>query len=350
MFQRSAADPASPQPASPAAQASAAAPATAPLRPGGPLRAGDLLDWQRTRGNRSLQRMLLQRQTAQEDKREPTAPQENPAPEADAADLEKRKTEARASLLEAAQRDGAMYMARAHGLAEDLRMPLYEDAALTAGLRGSFHGLTLFIARMRVRWANPPSWIHQFNDGVRGKDVQRLFDLVRAYPGLRDPQMGVQEVLETELPGDPALPELKRLLQEATLQQGVGSGVNSGAKYDDNKKGESPQLVQTLTRYHFILQRTSSELRVIVRIRFFNPGSKQPTSPPDDKLNDWRSGIDAYWNYRFRVANGKTRLNVVFVPISTPRSCRTTRSPWSRGKARATWEETAPGTRAPPAR
>jgi len=332
-------DPALPQPAAAPrpAEAVAAPQAAAAVgpSPGRPLRPGDLLALQRSHGNRALQRFLRERQTAivrrDDDKPAPTAPEAKAdppadggkapekAPEPDKADLDKRQTEARERLLEASQRDGAMYMARANSLPDDLRDPLYNDAALTSGLRGSFRGLALLIARLRVLYAKQPSWVRQFTQAVHDQDTQRIADLLRAYAGLRDPQMGVQEVLEVELSGNTALPELQRLLKEPNLQQGVASGVNSGAKYT-NEPGEPPHISQTLSKFHFVLQRTGSELRVLVRIRFLRPDpspprSKQTAYPSDAKRDEWRSGIESYWNNRFRAANGTTRLNVVFVPI-----------------------------------
>src|SRR5947209_4111859 len=76
------------------------------------LRPGDLLQLQRTCGNRTLQRLLRHRQAAlvQREDDKPATPAEDAAAQ---ADLDRRRAAPRDSLLAAAQRDGAMYMASA---------------------------------------------------------------------------------------------------------------------------------------------------------------------------------------------------------------------------------------------
>jgi len=67
-----------------------------------------------------------------------------------------------------------------------------------------------------------------------------------------------------------------------------------------------------------MLTRTSSEARVVARIRLVRKDNRSETYyPEDERRRTWRNAIEENWNNRFRITNGTTRLQMVFVPVFT---------------------------------
>jgi hypothetical protein len=153
---------------------------------------------------------------------------------------------------------------------------------------------------------------------VSERRVQDILDLLRSFPPLRDETAvpGVVDMLHEEFYGTPNHGPILSVATGRVIARTTYAGQVPEAHIDVPTGGGAPRLKPFGGAVNFALERTGSEVRVIVRIRFVKKANRLETFYlPEAKRIGWRYAIDRAWNGRFTVFNGSTRLNVVFVPM-----------------------------------
>lgn len=238
----------------------------------------------------------------------------------------------RDALLEALRRyDSIAFLRELRAVSRQDRRLLETDSTFLAEMRRYFRGTSLWIVRRLLRFgprfADLPVPVRELGWAVRDRDTTRVRDLLRAYPELRSERRtpGVRELLEYEFRRSPDLAEIRRVFTEGESHRGNVSRLTRSAHYDRPRGGGALQVRRYGATRQFTVARTTSEVRVIVRIRFVHTTVSGTTATPTNRTyhisdairNDWRRQIEAAWNGRFRAVSGATRLPIVFVPVFT---------------------------------
>jgi hypothetical protein len=211
------------------------------------------------------------------------------------------------------------------------RQLLETDSTFLAQIRRYFSGHTLWIVRRLLRFgprfSDLPMSVREFGWAVRDRDTTRVRELLRAYPELRSEQRtpGVRELLEYEFRRSPAIGEIRRILRERESHRGDVSRMTRAAHYDRPRGGGALQVRAYGGTRRFIVARTTSEVRVIVRIRFVHTTvsgtnvtkTNRTYYLSDSKRSEWRRQIYAAWNGRFLAVSGANRLPILFIPVFT---------------------------------
>ncbi len=225
------------------------------------------------------------------------------------------------SVLEALDRhDGREFLNRLHGLTELQRVFLAGDADFMRRVHAVMRGLAFWTVRLILRYGSEPQplMVRKLYSAVSDRRVADILDLLRSFPALRDETVapGVVDMLHEELYGTANHGPILSVATGRVTATAGHSGRFDEAHIDVPKGGGKPGLMKFGSRTKFMLARTASEVRVIVRIRFVQSGKPAQTfSLPEAKRIGWRYAIDRAWNGRFTVFNGTARLNVVFVPM-----------------------------------
>jgi hypothetical protein len=232
--------------------------------------------------------------------------------------------DAREQILDALRRRDISFLPRLRALNRAQRAILENDADFLATINGSLRGFSFWIVRLILKFGDHgsyPVYVRQLHAAVFGRDVQTIKDLLRSFPALTREYLvpGVRQMLDEQFRGGPDHAELVRLATETETARAVrGPETYQEVHYEQPAGGGPAQLQRFTGTTSYDLARTASELRVIVRIRFVD--SRNPTQtlyPTDQKVREWRAGVEAAWNNRFSLFNGRTRLRVVFVPMFT---------------------------------
>jgi len=232
---------------------------------------------------------------------------------------EERLERVRDEILDVLRRSGASaFLSRLRALNTLGRWHLENDAAFMSEMRRWFQGKAFWFVRLTLRFGRSwPIYVRHLAMAVSPPRIQGIKDLLRTFVELRTESEvpGVREMLDYELRGNAQHDEVLRLATEAESARETRNETFSEVHYEQ-PQGGGPYALETLTgRTHFDLARTASELRVIVRIRFVRANAPADTFYlSDEKHRQWRSGIEAAWNNRFIATNGRTRLNIIFVP------------------------------------
>lgn len=228
--------------------------------------------------------------------------------------------EARAALLEALRRHDAIdFLNRLRRAGEAQRQALLADGAFLGEVHAVLRGLAYWTVLLILRYGNlRPSHVSQLYMATSFGEFQRVLDLVRTFPDLRDETQvpGTRQMLDEQLRGNPLHDRVVSVFDDRRVAATGVAATLSEAHFDQPKGGGAPRLMAYGQAVSFSLERTSRELRVLVRILLVRkPPAGGTYFPPDAKMAQWRSGIQGAWNGRFNATNGTTRLDVVFVPM-----------------------------------
>jgi hypothetical protein len=229
-------------------------------------------------------------------------------------------------ILAALRRSDALSMMNLLRALDAQDRPLLEaDAAFIAELRRVFHGIPRFTVLLLLRFGGQrPVWLRNFEVALADHSAGRVKDLLRAFRELRDGTTvpGVAEVLDHTFGGTPDHAEVVRVYREGEVSRTEHGAVNQNeAHYDSLHPGDPITLITFGGDVNYAVTRTSTEFRVLVRIRLVeDPAGGTGPFLTQAKIDEWRRGIEDNWNGRFRATNGTTSLNVVFVPVFTDQS------------------------------
>lgn len=229
--------------------------------------------------------------------------------------------EARAAILDALVRrhDAIDFLNRLRRTDEAQRQALLADGAFLGEVHGVLHGLAYWTVLLVLRYGNlRPSHVSQLYMATSFGEIQRVLDLVRAFPDLRDEAQvpGTRQMLDEQLTGNPHHDRVLAVFGDPRVSATGVTTTTHEAHYDRPKGGGAPRLMAFGGAVSFSLERTSRELRVLVRILLVRkPPATGTYFPTDAKMTQWRSGIQSAWNGRFTATNGATHLDVVFVPM-----------------------------------
>jgi hypothetical protein len=239
----------------------------------------------------------------------------------------------REKILEALRRrDGALFVARLKAVDENMRFLLEADDAFLDELRRALTPMNFWIARTFLHYGDKerPSYVTDLRGAVEAPNMNRVEDLLRAFPQLCTDVPGTREMLEHELAGRPAVRHkvLAVFDEQIMLHRPVAAAAGSepgmreekvkSVRYGVETRGEDPtKLRESELTAKYTINRTASELRVIVRIRPSNRRTNEFYYLPDEKQRMWSSGIENRWNGKFVAGNGTTNLKIVFVPVFT---------------------------------
>jgi hypothetical protein len=319
----------------------------------GSLSPAELLRLQRVAGNRAVERWIARQETATVDDDFEVDVEAEAA--AQAAARAARVAQARAPLDEALSlRDATMFLTRLRTMPAADRTTLLDDVAFMAEMGRVFRGTTRLRVSTLLRFGERrPDYVIQLLTALDDRDGQRVADTLRGRPEVRDPAFlpGLREVVAANFAGSRWAVVLLRILTEPRI--GARSGMSSGyaeAHYEIPPGQTTYQVERLDGRADFMLERTSSELRVTVSIGLREAGGFGHVTP--QLISTWRSGIESNWNNRFRFTNGPVTLPVVFVPLfdrggSGDHIVRVTPRPPASGRAdQSDWHAIMDGTTA----
>ena len=243
------------------------------------------------------------------------------APEGDSAEAETQPASDREQILEALrQGHGALFVARLKAVADDMRSRLEADADFLDKLRRALTPMSFWIARSFLHYGEArPSYVADLRAAVRAPNMNRVKDLLRAFSQLRTELPGTREMLERELAGRPAgRDEVLAVFDQQVTASGERDEEVKFVRYGVASRREDPTKLDTRSPVaNYTVERTASELRVIVRIHLFNKRTGETYYLPDEKHKVWIYGIENRWNGKFVADNATTVLNIVFVPVFT---------------------------------
>jgi hypothetical protein len=241
------------------------------------------------------------------------------APEGDSAQAETQPASDREQILEALrQGHGALFVARLKAVDKDIRFLLEADNDFLDELRRALTPMSFWIACTFLHYGEArPSYVTDLRAAVEAPNFNRVKDLLRAFPQLRTDIPGTREMLERELAGGPAGRDevLAVFDEQVTAPRGERDEQLTSVRYGVKDRDEDPTKLQTQeSTARYSIDRTASELRVIVRIHLFNRRSGETYNLPGEKPEVWIYGIEKHWNGKFVADNGTTVLKIVFVP------------------------------------
>lgn len=229
----------------------------------------------------------------------------------------------REPILEALRKsDSITFLNRLKALDPDDRQQLNQDPSFLQEIARYLQGVALWVVQLILRFGNRrPPHVNRLHNAVFSRDTRDVKDLLRSEPTLRNPDIvpGVRAMLDHQFRGDREHDAILQVMDQAVV--GGTAGIVETyreAHYEKPKGGGAYQLQSFTGHTAYKLERTSSELRVLVRIHFVEKGKPTVTAyPPDGKVSEWRSGIDGAWNNRFKATDETTNLGIVFVPLFT---------------------------------
>jgi hypothetical protein len=229
-------------------------------------------------------------------------------------------TTLRNSLLESLRRTATnIFLGKLRELdTQDLQI-LENDILFMTELNTSLRGLPLWISLMTLRFGKDlPYYVREIIYAVASRDIQKIKDLLRVFSDRIRPESvqrirGVREMLDQEFRTSPEHDELMRLTAEVEMGRTKVLTIIQEAHYE-TPNGGGPYVLKKLTgRGEYSIARTSSELRIIVKIQLEKPDDEIYYLPRNKEI-EWRNGIDSAWNNRFKAFNGTTQLKIIFVP------------------------------------
>ncbi len=284
---------------------------------------GALEQLRRHGGNRAVTRLLARQPVGKLDLL-------NPYDEPGAAQAEEFRrgtlSVVRDPILEALRRsDSIRFMNLLRGLDAADRPLLEADAAFMAEILRVFHGVPRFTVLLLLRFGGQrPIWLRNFEVALSDRSAGRVKDLLRGFERLRDGTTvpGVGDVLDHVFRGTSDHAEVMRVYREGEVSRTEhGAATERSAHYDRLKPGDPITLITFTGDVNYVVTRTATEFRVIVRIRLVeDPAGGTGPFLTQAKIDEWRRGIEDNWNGRFRATNGTTTLNVHFVPIFSDQS------------------------------
>jgi hypothetical protein len=167
----------------------------------------------------------------------------------------------------------ALFVARLKGVDKTMRFLLEADDAFLGELRRALAQINFWIARTFLHYGEArPSYVTDPRAAVRAPNMNRIKDLLRAFPQLRTDVPGTREMLDRELARRPRGP---RRGPGGVLRVGHATGERHEqvkyVRYGVESRREDPTKLETYGPWAtYTVGRTASELRVIVRIHLFN--------------------------------------------------------------------------------
>jgi hypothetical protein len=190
-----------------------------------------------------------------------------------------------------------------------MRFLLEADDAFLDELRRALTPMSFWIARTFLHYGEArPSYVADLRAAVEAPNFNRVKDLLRAFPQLRTDMPGTREMLERELAGGPAgRDEVLAVFDEQVTATSEREEPLKSVRYGVKDRGdEDPTKLQTQeSTARYSIDRTASELRVIVRIHLFNRRSGETYHLPGEKPEVWIYGIEKRWNGKFVANNGR---------------------------------------------
>ncbi|HEU5003830.1 MAG TPA: DUF4157 domain-containing protein [Actinomycetota bacterium] len=228
--------------------------------------------------------------------------------------------EARESILEALRRSDAIdFLNRLRRTSEATKAALLGDTAFLAEVHRVLRGLAYWTVLLILKFGNlRPADVSQLYMATSFGEMQRVLDLVRANRDLRDEAQvpGTRQMLDEQLRGNPLHDRVLSVFDDRRVSATGITTTTHEAHFDRPTGGGAPRLLPYGGTVSFSLERTSRELRVLVRILLVKkPPATGTYYPSDAKMTQWRGGIQQAWNGRFTATNGTTHLDVVFVPM-----------------------------------
>jgi hypothetical protein len=227
----------------------------------------------------------------------------------------------REQILEALrQGHAAVLRARLKAVADNMRFLLEADDAFLDELRRTLPPMSFWSARVLLHYGESvPSYVWDLRHAIEAPNMNLVKDLLRAFPQLQTEVPGTREMLDQVLADRPAgHDEVLAVLDQQVAATGERKEKTESVRYGVASRGEDPTKLMTITHTaSYTVERTESELRIIVRIHLFNQRSGDTYNLDEERQGIWLYGIERRWNGKFVADNGRTILKIIFVPVFT---------------------------------
>jgi hypothetical protein len=230
-------------------------------------------------------------------------------------------------IIEALRRhDSVDFLNRLRAGTDDIanRRILATDTVLRDALEHEFAGSprSLWISRRILQFGRTlPDYVRSFETAVRDHNTADVIRYLRAFDALRDERStpGVRDWLSAEYRGSS---DLTRVLNELSVSESLRmerpTEYRDEVHYETNATTGDPELRLFTASEHYDAARTGAQVRIIMRIKLVQGTDQTQAYYPESDLADrWLNGIQSVWNNKFRLTNGTSSLDLVFIPVFT---------------------------------